>query len=267
VLTEVISNGFSARSKSVLHSDKIKDFRYLIDQDLKKLKKKFITLQFEIRESLSKRVPPQKIVAHVLSDYEDICENHDRKQTSLFSDADQEMLNSAISVDQVFQVLRKYWSFLKCEIIYSIVDHCGDESDQTKVKDYQVQLQIFFNKRKVSEVPEELMSSSSINEMRDKMLIKLDMENPPWTAITDLEFRVCEILGIMPSVLLIIGIQEGCVEITLSIPKHVSQQIFRKPLTKEQQKQFKAASILKLSCGHVHLTFEVSHRLKLFFSL
>ena len=101
------------------------------------------------------------------------------------------------------------------------------------------------------------MSLSSIDVTRDKMLIKLDKENPPWTAITDLEFKICEILGIMPSVLLIIGIQQGCVEITFSIPKHISQQIFRKPLTKEQEQQFRAASILRLSCGDVHL-IEVS---------
>ena len=247
----------------MLHSDKVKDFRFLIKQDLKELKKKFITLQFEVRESVSKRVPPQRIVAHVLSDYEDIYENNDCKPTSLFSDADQEKLNSAISVDHVFQILRGYWSFLKCEILYSIVEHFGDELDQARVKEYQKQLETFFNKRKVSEVPEELMPSSSIDVlMRDKMLIKLDKENPPWTTITDLEFKICEILGIMPSVLLIIGVQEGCVEITFSIPKHISQQIFRKPLTKEQQEQFRATSILRLSCGNVHLTIEVSDRLK-----
>lgn len=239
-----------------MHNDKVKDFRYLIKLDLKELKKKFITLQFEVRESLSKKVSPQKIVAHVLSDYDDICENHDCKTVSLFSDTDQEKLNSAISVDQVFQVLRKYWSFLKCEILYSVVDHCGDESDQARV-DYQKQLQIFFNKQKVSEVPEELMSSSSI-ELQDKMPIKLDKENPLWTAITDLEFRICEILGIMPSALLIIGVQEGCVEITFSIPKHISQQIFNKPLTRVQQDHFREACVLRLACGHVQLTFEVS---------
>ena len=242
----------------MLHSDKIKDFRHLIKLDLKELKKKFITLQFELRESLSKKVPPQKIVAHILSDYEDVYENQDFKPTSLFSGADQEKLNSALSVDQVFQVLRKYWSFLKPEILYSVVDHCGDVSDQTKVKDYQKHLEIFFNKRKVSEVPEELMSSRSIDEMRDKIVIKLDKENPPWTAITDLEFRICEILGILPSALLIIRIQEGCVEITFSIPRHISQQIFSKPLTQEQQDQFITASVLVLSCVHVHLTFKVS---------
>ena len=256
--TEVASNEFSPKSKSVSHSDKEKDFKFLIKQDLKELRTKFTTLQFEVRESLSKRVPPQKIVAHVLSDYEDICENDDCKPTSLFSDADQEKLNSAISVDQVFPILKKCWSFLKYEVLYSIVNHFGDESDQARVKEYQKQLEIFFNKRKVSEVPEELISSNSIDVTRNKMVIKLDKENPRWTAITDLEFRICEILGIMPSALLIIGIQEGCVEITFSIPKHISQQIFRKPLTKEQEQQFRAASILWLSCGDVHLIFEVS---------
>ena len=233
----------------------MKDFRYLIQLDLKEIKKRFITLQFEVRESLCKKVSHKKIVAHVLSDYEDVFENADCKTISLFSDADEEKLNFATSVDQVFQVLRKYWNFLKCEILYSIVDHCGDDTDQAKVKDYQEQLKSFFEKRKVSEVPKELMSSSSVDEMREKVLIKLDKQDPPWREITDLEFRICEILGIMPSVLLIIGVQEGCVEITFSIPKHISQLIFSKPLTREQEEHFREESILSLSCGHIHLTF------------
>lgn len=253
---EVVSNGFSV--KCAPSSDKIKDFQYLIKRDLEELKKKFITLKHEIRESLSKKVYPQEIVAHVLSDYEDICENSDYKSTSLFSDAVEEKLNSATSVNLVFQILKKSWSFLKCEILCSIVDHCGDDMDQAKVKNYQKQLEVFFNSRRVSEVPEELMSSSSVDEMRDKMLIKLDKENPPWSDITDLEFRICKILGIKPSALLIIGIRQGCVEITFSIPKHISQLIFSKPMTREQQDHFREASVLRLSCGHIQFTFDVS---------
>ena len=255
--TEVVRDEFSLKFAAP-NNDRVKDFQYLIKLDLKELKKKFITLQFEVRESLSKKVPPQKIVAHVLSDYEDIY-NDDCKTTPLFSDSDEEKLNSATSVDQVFQILRKYWSFLKCELLYSIVDHCGDDSDRAKVKGYQIELELFFNKRKVSEVPEELTPSSSVDEMREKMVIKLDKENPPWRDITHLEDRICQILGIMPSVLLIIKIQEGCVEITFSIPKHISQLIFSKPLTKEQKDSFREASVLRLSCGHVSLTFYVSY--------
>ena len=240
------------------NNDKIKDFRHLIKLDLEELRKKFITLKCEIRESLSKKVSPEEIAAHVLSDYEDICENSDYKSTSLFSDDVEEKLNSATSVNQVFQILKKSWSFLKCEILYSIVDHCGDDKDRAKVKDYQEQLEAFFNKRRVSEVPEELVSSSSVDEMRDKILIKLDKENPPWSDITDLEFRICKIFGIKPSALLIIGVRQGCVEIIFSIPKHISQLIFSKPLTGEQQDHFREASVLRLSCGHIQLTFDVS---------
>ena len=259
ILIEVVSNGLS--TTFMASNEKVKDFQFLIKRDLKELKRKFNTLKFEIRESLGKKVPPQKIVAHVLSAYEDVCESNG-KTVSLFSDADEVKLNSATSVDQVFQILRNYWTFFKCEILFSIVDHYGDDTDQEKVKDYQKELKLFFNNRKVSEVPGELLSSS-VDEMRDKVLIKLDKENPPWSDITDLEFRICEILGIMPSALLIIRIQEGCVEITFSIPKHISREIFSRPFTTEQKDCFREASVLMLACGDVHLTFEVSYNLQL----
>ena len=223
------------------------------------LKKKFNTLKFKVRESLNEKVSPQKIVAHVLSDYEDICGNADCRTTSLFSAADEEKLNDATSVDQVFQVLRRYWTFLKFEVLHSIVDHCGDDADRQRVEKYREELESFFNKRKVSEVPEGLMSTNSIDEMHDKVVIKLDKEDPPWKAITDIEFRICEILGIMPSALLIIGIRQGCVEIIFTVPKHISQQIFGKQLTRKQHEDFREASILSLSCGFLHLKFDVSY--------
>lgn len=258
--TEVVNNRFSM--KSVPSENQVKDFQYVIKRDLEELGKKFITLKREVRESLKKKVSPEEIVSHVLSDYEDICQdirqNTDKKPMSLFSDDVEKKLNSATSVDQVFQTLKNFWSFLKCDILYSIVDHCGDDTDRIKVEKYQEELRRFFNNRKVSEVPEELMLSSFIDETRDKMLIKLDKDNPPWSDITDLEYRICKILGIMPSALLIIGVRQGCVEITFSIPKHISQLIFSEPLSRDQQDSFREASVLKISCGHVQLTFFVS---------
>ena len=253
LLTVTASNEISV--KLIPKDDKINDLQYLLTRDLDGIKKKFTTLLCEVRESLSKKVSHKKIVDHVLLDYEDAFESADY---NLFSAADKEELNSATSVNQVFRVLRKYWSFLKCDVLVSIVKHCGNRTDRVKIKDYRKQLKAFFDKRKVSEMPKDLILSSSVDEMRDKVLIKLDKEDPTLREITNLEYRICDILEVMPSVLLIIGVHQGCVEIIFSIPKHISQLIFSKPLTREQEERFREESILSLSCGHTHLTFIVS---------
>ena len=237
-------------------SDKIKDLRYLIELDVKNLKKKFVTLQFELRESFCNKSNHQRIVAHVLADYANVFKNTstDKDAVSLFTNSDIEKLNSADSVDDVFRVLPNYWSFLECEMLCSIAKHCGDDSDDTKVTQYKQELKRFFEKRRVSEMPEEL---ETVDKIHEKVVVKLDQQDPPWTEVKKLEFKICEILEILPSVLLIIGFVQGCVKVTFNIPRHIAELIFCKPLTHEQRERFKAASVLNITCGEFHAQFMV----------
>ena len=235
-------------------TDKTKDLQYLIELDLKELKEKFLTLQCELRESLSK-VDHEVIVAHILSDYANVFKNAIKGAASLFSDSDIEKLKSAVSVNDVFRVLHNYWSFVECELLFSIVKHYGDYGDGAKVSNYQQELRRFFEKRKVSDMPEEL---ETFDKMHEKVVIKLDKEDPPWSEIKKLEFKICEILQILPSVLLIVGIAQGCVKVTFNIPKHIAKLIFSEPLTSEQCERFKTSSILSITCGEFHATFMVS---------
>lgn len=214
-----------------------------------------MTLLYKVRTSLGKKISPSKILAYLFSEYDNVYNNAHSKTTSLFSDADKKELDLAISVDQIFQVLCKYWSFFKCDILYGIVHHCGDHEDQALIKEYQEELKSFFNKRKISEVPEILVS---VNEEQDKIIIKVDKEDASWREITDLELKISAILGVTSSALLIAGVQQECKEITFCIPRHISQLIFSKPLTRKQINCFGEASVLYLSCGDVHWRFFVS---------
>ena len=231
----------------------------MIRQDLKKLKEEFITLQFNIRESLTVKVSPEKITAHVLADYANVHESSERA-VSLFNDRDKERLHSPTSVNEIFEVLQKYWSFVKCEMLFSIAKHCGDESDHVKVREYQGHLKTFFENRKLSEIPEELLSSNSVDELHEKLLIKLDRDDPCWKDIEELEFKICEILEIMPSALVIVGFRQGCVELRFNIPRHIAQIIFHKDLSSAQQEKLKALFVLTLSCGGFHATIAVSKK-------
>lgn len=239
--------------------DKIRDLKYSMKRDLKKLKKKFVTFQCEVRESLGTKEVHKKIIAHVLADYANVFKSANMEAVSLFTDSDVKMLNSAISVDDVFRVLQNYWSFLECDMLFSIVKHYGDDGDRTKVKEYQQDLKNFFENRKLSEIPQQLLDMSTCEDrINDKILIKFDIEDPPWTEIKDLESKICDILDVKPSVLLIVGFTQGCLEVTFNIPKHVGKLIFNKPPSREQCDKFKAASVLKLTCGKFHTSFVVS---------
>ena len=231
----------------------------MIKRDLNKLKEEFITFQCNIRESLGAKVDPERIVAHVLSDFANVHESTESSKTiSLFDDRDKEILNAAATVNKIFEVLQKYWTFIKCDLLFSIAKHCGDESDHMKVREYEAQLKTFFENRKLSEIPEELQSSNSEDKLHEKLLIKLDREDPHWKDIEELEFKICEILEIMPSVLLIVGFRQGCVELLFNIPRHIAQILFNKSLSCEQHEKLKEAFVLKLSCGTYQETFAVS---------
>lgn len=236
---------------------KIEDLKFTVHQELEKLKKKFITFQCNVRESLS-GVCHKRIITHVLSDYANVYETREGKATSLFSDADKLKLDCATSVNEVFIVLQRYWTFIKCDMLISIVSHYGDSDDHEKMKEYQTELKVFFQNRKLTEIPEELMSSASVDDVHEKMVLKLDVEDPNWKEIKDFEYRMCQILGIKPSALFIVGFREGCVEILFNIPRHISKQLFEvEALTRKQCDSFRSASVLSLSCGHFTEIFQV----------
>lgn len=231
----------------------IKDFQYLIRNHFLRIKKKFIKLVYEIRTSLGKKVLPSKMVAYLLSEYSDVYNNAHCKT---ISDADKKALDLATSVDEIFLVVCKYWSFLKYDMIHGIVHHCGDHEDQALVLDYQEKLEALFDKRKISEVPEVLVS---VDEDKDRIIIKLGIkEDPSWKEITDLELKISTLLDIMPSALLIIGVQQRDMEIIFAIPKHLARIIFSTSLTSKQRDCFRAAAVLWLSCGDIHWSFIVS---------
>ena len=234
----------------------IRSFQILIQNQFRIINNKFITLSFEVRISLGKKVLPEKIVEYLLSKYGDVYKHASCKTISLFSDADKQALDVATSVDDIFEVVSKHWSFLKCDMLHGIVHHCSDYEDQTLVNDYQEELKAVFDKRKISEVPEIL---GGIDEDKDKIIIKLDKQDPSWKVITDLELKMSDLLGVMPSALLIIGVHQSCTEVIFGIPKHIAQIVFSnlKSPTREQRDCFRAAAVLSLVCGDVYWSFNL----------
>ena len=221
--------------------------------DLKQIRKRFVKLQSDVRVSL-RRVPLDDIIAHILG-YVEVFDPESEKKVPLLPE---EKLREAPSTDQLFNKIQKQWNFLEFDLLESIVEQCCDEPICKQVKEYHNDLKEFFEKRKMSEVSEDLSLSNCMDETQEQVIMKLDLNDPTLKEIKDLKSRICEILGVMPSTLLISGIRPGCVEITFLIPGHISEYVFGKPITETQCEALKAASVLEFRWRNRTEIFAVS---------
>ena len=243
-LAKIVSN---KRTRDTdLSEDELQNCEYRIVKDVRKIHEKFATLQTQIRESLAGKVPAKKIAAHVIA-YGIIDQAGDEKLRFLEHE----------SLEAVFTILSDHWSFLDYDLLKSIVKNYGSEDDEGKIEEYQKELQLFCERR-VSEVPKGFIQRKrSEHDQQDKVIIKLKLDDPRLRDIKDLKTKLCDVMGIEPATLQIEDIQQGCVEVTFLVSKHVFH-LFKKPLTKQQWEAFQASSIVSLSCGPVHIVFVVS---------
>ena len=218
----------------------VEDLKHMMRVDFKKIRNKFVNLQTEVRESLRK-VPLENIIAHVLGYVEVFDHPESDKKVQLLPE---ENLRRATSTDQLFVILQKRWNFLECDMLISIAEQFGDKTICKKVEEYHNDLKEFLGKRKLSEVPKDLSLSSCVDKAYEQVVMKLDLKDPTLREIKDLKSKICESLGIMPSTLLISDIRQGCIEITFTIPMHISKHVFGKPVTGAQREALKAASVL-----------------------
>ncbi len=210
--------------------------------DLKKIQTRFFDLQCDVKESL-KAVPLEKILSHIRG-YVEVFED---KEVPLLAE---EKLQEATSTNQLFDnFLQKQWNFFEFDLLTNIVKHFCDEVTRKKLnlEEYNSDLKEFFENRRLSEVSADLTLTSRMDETKEQVVIKLDLNDPTLKQIKELKSKICEILRIMPSTLLISEIRHGCVQITFLIPVHISEYVFGRPINDAQHEALKAASVLKFT--------------------
>ena len=222
-----------------LNDDEMQDLEFMIKIDVDRIQRKFAILQTVIRKSLKERgVPTQEIVAHVIG--------------LGVAKTDKQKLESEESLDRVFIVLTGYWSFLDYDLLDSIVEIYGNDTDRDRMEAYNEELKLFCNRR-LSEVPERNLILSN-DQTREQMVVKLNVSDPRLSVIRDLKIKACKVLNAKPCELQIKEVKEGCVQVTFLIAiKH----LFVSSLTEAQCDDFKALSILSLSCAHFQGIFLV----------
>ena len=248
-------------AKSRLSEAEREDFEHQIRLDVERIRCKFTMLQSALRKSLTqKEVKAKQIVAHVIG-YGIFKDKHQDKDESLLKSSE-EKLRSATSIEDVFIELSNYWSCIEYDILTIIIDEYGDDNDQKMIQEYRDAVKVFFQNRKISEIPKDskFTNGHSSGETHERVIIKLNLDNPHLQTVTDLKSKVCEILGVKPSVLLIEEIKEGCIEVILLVPKHVVKVIFGDHLTKVSCKEeLLAASVIFFSGKDFSIDFIVSY--------
>ena len=99
----------------------------------------------------------------------------------------------------------------------------------------------------------------STTKSAHKLVLKFDIEETCKMAkVVDLKDAICSILGIIPSALTLIGIEEGCVVLTYRIPAHIADVIFSSEgrFSADMRRKFHALSVLWLRCSGYTYIFE-----------
>ena len=159
-------------------------------------------------------------------------------------------INAAKSIADIFAILAPYMNYLNYEILKYIINNHGTSDDHARLKNYHEKLTTFCERR-IFEVP--LLESGSDTSItwpnHVKFVVKLDISDGI-TVKESLRIRneIANILHVNLAAFLICGVDRGCVELTILIPKFVAQEIF--PLSCEQTSALlKDISVIRLECG------------------
>ena len=221
-----------------------------------------MSLLSDIQDRLSRRVSTERIVTFVVT-YAQQFKCHRDSQQLIIAERDLKHIDNATSTYDVFRVLSKYWSFLEHEMLVSIVRCLGGRRIRWKVKEYRKQLKKFFMKRRLLEfaMPLKCIDNTCITELtqtHERVIVKLDLNDPSWNDIVHLKENICTILEILPSALLICKVEDGCIKVTFYIPKLIAQEIFKESLKVEQRKALTSTPVMTLSVMRETAIFTVS---------
>ena len=252
------ANGASIESSDVLSrhppflqlsSSEQEELKAMLDDNVREIKRQFSFLVTKTRDSVEERIPVGKYATSILAlgAYEPVPE--ERSQSLL--NEHREEIKKAESISEIFNILSAYWNYLNYEILEDTIELYGTSDDKRRLESYNERLQRFC-KRRIFELslPESTSSSgNTLSSKQKKLAVKLNVsEGITCNELLRIRIRIAKILHVKLATLIIDGVDAGCVQLTLLIPKFVAQEVF--PLSDEQTSAlFRDASVIMLECG------------------
>lgn len=177
--------------------------------------------------------------------------DHNEQNFILVSEVKVE-LEKATTINGIFNTLNsRYATFLNYDIFQYMVEDFGIDKDQAKLN-YPELLEVYIKEHKVSEFENINPLLKEVKKSSKKLVLKFDIEKTCHVSqLRDLTEAVANILGLRPSALRLLCIEEGCVVVTLLIPAPVADFIFNSDqiFTAEDVKEFQALSVIWMKCN------------------
>ena len=165
-------------------------------------------------------------------------------QLPYFKDQKSKLL-AAEDLDDVWTILDDYYSYFNYYIVELISDSLGTEDDKQQMSSYKKDFMEYI-KRRVYECPAEF---GSMNDGDCTIVVKLDKSYDDCTAdqLLMLTNKLCDVFKILPGVLRLCTVEQGCYELTYQAPAFIQDIVF--PLLPEQEAALKDLKVVWLLCG------------------
>ena len=242
--------------KPTLSPEIEEDLRQRIHCETKTMKHRFSVLQTLIRNNLkTEDVNPKALATHIIGMH-------------ILSEEHEKIMEKASRLQEIFNILTKYCSFLDFSHLESIVEiFCSDKCVAKKELDeYKYAVQ-HFCERRVSEFPQGSLNSGTDIEGMDKLVVVLDLKDPSLKRVLNLKEVIANILGQPPSKLVLYNIGIGSIVVTFLIATSLGEKLFlettgtAKTLTQKQEDQ--SLEINMVSMKFLEITvFSIHQQLK-----
>ena len=239
----------AAQSTSVLNPEVYADLKLQLQLNLEKIMHQYGSYVHCVRKSIMRMgISAGDLCAYLLALP---AFDSSKLKLSLLSDI-RDDLEKATTINGIFNVLNSnYATFINYEIFKCMADDYDLDQFQEKMK-YPEHLDAYIKMHKLSEFEDINPMLRKLESGSKKMILKFDIEMTCALAkIKDLTTAVAKLLGLRPSALRLLHIEEGCVLMTSLIPALAADLLFGtdKVFTEEQVAEFQALSILWLKCN------------------
>ena len=162
----------------------------------------------------------------------------------ILSEEHENQVAKASTIDEIFFILTKYWSFLDFSNLVNIAKNLYCDHDTEKqIKEYKEDVEKFCERR-VSELPPGSLNSGTDMEGMDKLVITLDLQDPALRHVLDLKEVIADILQQPASKLILCDIGIGSVVVTFLVSTLLGEKL--KMLTQKQKDRLQEANVVSL---------------------
>ena len=207
-----------------------------LDRETNEMRRKFAALVYKVITSIKDAGVEVRALTRYLQHIEpfDAALVTARQSCLLFTT---EVIHSMESgdVDDVFRLLKHYYSWFNFDIIEAIIKvFCKRDSDvKTELSDYKAEMKQYC-KNRLCQFPDTLNELGEHGDVTKPYVFKIDKEwrTMRFSELETIKEIIRDILHLKREALLVQAVSNGCVEVVFGIPEHVADAVF--PLSEDQ---------------------------------